>query len=79
MFFMMVTNPSPEKQAEIDACREWTESLPKEHEGFVLGPEGYEDEYANLILPLTLQDTGKTIETLFAELCAAMDEEGFGD
>lgn len=78
-YFMMGTDPSPEKQKEIDACRAWGKTLPVEYDGLTLGLEGYEDEHKNLILPITLQDIGKTIQTLFAELYAAMGEEGFGD
>ena len=77
--FMMMGTESFELREKRRLLNEWTTTLPKEYDGLTLGVEGYEDEHHNLILPLTFEDTGKNVETLFAELYEAMDEEGFGD
>ena len=78
MYTMMYTE-TPEHKAARLALYAWEKTLPKHHDGLTLGPDGYGDPDGNLLLPIGIPDTGKTVQELFSELYAAMDEEGFGD
>ena len=78
MTFMMGTE-TPKQRVKREAFATWEKTLPVEHDGLILDHDGYGDSDGNLILPIGIPDTGKTVEQLFAELDDIIANEGFGD